>query len=673
MKQIINIFWVIILFSCSNREDVNNPSVLKEVDSLFVRSNDFNVSKGERVILANKIFELLQNRNNDSIKRSAFYKLAGRYFNAEDSQKFLEVSRKLYSLSVEANDTISMAKSLGYIGDFHYSKFKNDSAYFYYSKAEKIFSKKKDTKDALWIKLYKANILFYEKDFSGCETAVVDILKLAKNQNDTRLIYDCYITLGNALDGLNDNEQALEYYKKAFLLIEVLSNHKQYQLLKAQTYNYIGKIYQKKGDYNRAIDYFNRALNFETSKSLLYANIKNNLGYSNFKLGNALSLEYLKEAMQIRDSLQNIPGLVSSNLNMAKFYLEKKDNNAALKFALAAREKAGENKVFEDELSALELLSKIEPKKSLYYTNKYIALSDSLQNIERATRNKFARIEFETDEIVNEKNNIEAEKDKISSQRWFILTCSIIAIIIVVFGYITRIQHAKNKELQFERKQQEANEEIYMLMLKQQSIINEARQGEKKRISQELHDGIMSKLTSTRLNLFVLSKKHDEETIKKCLTHIDNIQEIEKEIRNISHDLNRDTLLEKDSFQAIIYDLLEDYKNIVGLEYFVEIDEKIIWKKIESATKIHLYRIFQEALQNIYKYANASEVVLKICKNDDRIVVTITDNGNGFDVTRTREGIGLKNMQSRIKTLEGTFTIESALGSGTSIKITIPT
>ncbi|MES2812971.1 MAG: sensor histidine kinase [Bacteroidota bacterium] len=672
MKRIINIFWVIALFSCNNRKDVNNPIVLKEVDSLFSVSNDFNVNKQQRVLLANKLFELLQNRDNDSIKRAGFYKLAGRYFNAEEYKKYLAISKELYVLSVEANDTISMAKSLGYIGDFYYSKFKNDSAYFYYSKAEKIYSKKKDIKDALWLKLYKANILFYEKDFSGCETSVIDILKLAKNHNNTRLVYDCYITLGNALEGLNDDEQALEYYKKAFALIETLSNDKQYQLLKAQTYNYIGKIYQKEEDYQKAIDYFNKALRFETSKSLLYANLKNNLGYSNFKLGNESAIKYLKEAMQIRDSLQNIPGLVSSNLNMSKYYLAKGDNTTALKFALKAREKAASNKIFEDELSALELLSKIEPQKSLYYTNKYISLNDSLHNIERATRNKFARIEFETDEIVNEKNSIAAEKDKLSSQRWFILICSIIAIIIVVLVYITRMQHAKNKELQFERKQQEANEEIYRLMLKQQSVINEARQGEKKRISQELHDGVMSKLTSTRLNLFILSKKNDEETIKKCLEHIDEIQDIEKEIRNISHDLNRDTLLEKDSFQAIVNDLFSEYKNIIGLDYFIKMDEKIIWKKIESATKIHLYRIFQEALQNIYKYANATDVDLEISKEDDLLLISIKDNGQGFDVAKIREGIGLKNMQSRIKILEGTFNIESVLGLGTSIKITIP-
>lgn len=660
------------MLSCNNRENESNAIEIKQLDSLFVVSNDFKIHENRRIKYADTIRALLGNRANDSIKREGYYKLAGRYFNAESYDRYFSVSKELYNLSTEANDTTGMARGLSYIGDYYYSKFRNDSAYYYYSKAEKIYFKTNNIKDVLWLKLYKANILFYEKDFSGCETAVINILKLAKNQQNNRLIYDCYITLGNALEGLNNNEKALEYYEKAFLLIEKLDQDNQYYLLKAQTYNYIGKIYQKKFNHEKAIEYFNMALRLETEKTLLYANLMNNIGYSNFKLGNTVSIFYLKKALKIRDSLQNIPGLVASNINLSKYYLEKQDTISALEYSRNARKKAHDNKIYEDELVALELLAKMDHKKSLNYTKSYISLSDSLQNIERATRNKFARIEFETDEILSEKNSIAAEKEKISSQRWLILGSSLITIVILVLLYITRMQHAKNKELQFEKNQQEANEEIYRLMLKQQSIINEARQSEKKRISQELHDGVMSKLTSTRLNLFILTKKHDEETIQKCLKHIDGIQEIEKEIRNISHDLNKAALLEKDSFQTIVNNLFEEYKTTRNLDYFICIDENINWKYIENATKIHLYRIFQEALQNIYKYAAANEVRLKIHKKEYKIKITIQDNGQGFDITKLREGIGLKNMQSRIKSIGGAFRLESKIGKGTSIKITIP-
>lgn len=674
MKNLFcGILFFLVFVSCKEEKDRELVYSEDYVESLFSNAYDVKIPRKERLKSINQAYYILQDRENDSLKRALYFQLAGGFYNLEKYDKYFEVCKEVNTMSIEKNDTISISKSLNFLGNYYYIHFRNDSAYYYYTKAEKMYQHNKQegaTTDR--IGLYKANILFYEKDFSGAETAVVKILKSAIKGSDTRLVYDCYITLGLSLEGLNQNDQALVYYNKAFELIEKMRTDPQYASLKAQTYNYIGKIYQKINDHSKAINYFNEALRFETEKTLLYANLMNNIGYSNFILENNNSLYYLNEAFQIRDSLQNIPGLVSSNINLSRYYLAQKDSATALQYCLSAKKKAHENKIFEDELIALKLLSKITPNKSLEYTKQYINLNDSLQNIERATRNKFARIEFETDEILNEKNTIEAEKEKISSQRWLILFSSIIAIVILVLIYITRMQHAKNKELQLERKQQEANEEIYRLMLAQQSVINEARQGEKKRISQELHDGVMSKLTSTRLNLFILSKKQDPETIQKCLKHIDGIQEIEKEIRNISHDLNKDALLEKDSFQAIVGNLFEEYKNTTGLAYQIEMDEKINWKKIDNTIKIHLYRIFQEALQNIYKYASATEVILDVVKADESILIEINDNGQGFDVAKMREGIGLKNMQSRIKTINGNFTIESVIGKGTSIKITIP-
>lgn len=209
-------------------------------------------------------------------------------------------------------------------------------------------------------------------------------------------------------------------------------------------------------------------------------------------------------------------------------------------------------------------------------------------------------------------------------------------------------------------------------MLDQHNKIDEGRQAEKKRIAQELHDGIMSKLTSTRLNLFVLSKRNDEETIKKCITHIDGIQEIEKEIRAISHDLNRDIFAAKDSFKAIIEALFENQKSISEANYSIEIDDKISWENIDSATKMHLYRIFQESLQNIYKYAKAKNVMASINKIDNQIAIEIKDDGKGFDVKKAKEGIGLKNMNARIAAINGTITFQSEKGKGTTIKINIP-
>ncbi|SFB01142.1 Histidine kinase [Flavobacterium swingsii] len=678
LKKIIFIILFHCLFLSCNQKEKSQALELNDnnIDTLLSRSYNFKLDKKQRDKYANQVLLVLSNKTNDSTTRHYYFKLAGRHYNLNESEKYLNTCREVYALSQESKDSLGMAKALQYIGDYHYNKFTNDSAYYYYSKAEKTYLHLKNNENIDRLKLYKANILFYEKDFSGCETAVINILKTIKNKKDIRLLYDCYITLGNALEGSNNTKQALIYYNKADEITNQLKNDLQYLSLKAQTYNYLGKVFQKENKHQKAIYHFEKALgfsNFRNKEPLLYANLVNNLGYSKFKLQDKSALSYLNKALQIRDSLNNIPGIVSSKINLSEYYFNENDTPKALIFSTEAKKLAHDNKIFEDELKSLELLAKIDIKNVSFYNNRFMKLTDSLQNNERKTRDKFARIEFETDEILNQKKNIEVEKEKISSQRWIILGFSLFFILVIALLYFAKLQHAKNKELQFEQEQRKANEEIYQLMLDQQSKIDEGRQTEKKRIAQELHDGIMSKLTSTRLNLFILSKKTDEETIKKCLLHIANIQNIEKEIRAISHDLNKDIFDGKDSFKTIITALFDDLKTISETNSHIEIDDDINWETIETSTKMHLYRIFQETLQNIRKYAKANIVTANISKDENHIYIEINDNGIGFNVKKTKSGIGLKNIQSRTTMINGTLNIKSNVGKGTQINLIIPT
>lgn len=679
MNKIFFLFLFSLLFiNCSEKENSKLVEFYGEnIDTLLAKANDYSINEKARIKYTKKAQDILQDESNDSITRAHYFKLAGRYYNLKKYEDYLKVSRKVYTMSQESKDSLGIGKAMQYIGDYHYSKFTNDSAYYFYSKAEKTYLHLKNKGNIDRLRLYKANILFYEKDFLGCETAIVNILKTVNDKNDTRLIYECYVTLGNALEGSNNNKQALKYYQNAYEITNTLKKDPQYKSLKAQTYNYIGKVYQKENEYKKSVYYFDKALalssDFRNQEPLLYANLVNNLGYSQFKLGNKNAFQLLNEALQIRESLSNIPGIVSSKINLSEYYLSKHDTTKALLIGTEAKQTAHTNKIFEDELKSLELLARIDSKNDSFYNNRFIKLTDSLQNNERAVRDKFARIEFETDEILNQKNNIEAEKNKISFQRWIILGFGLIFILIIGLLYLTKWQHSRNKELQFEQDQQNANEEIYQLMLDQQSKIEESRQNEKNRIAQELHDGIMSKLTSTRLNLFILSKRTDEETIQKCLLHIAEIQNIEKEIRAISHDLNKEVFAVKDSFKTIVTDLFNEQKTISNVNSSIEIDSAINWESIESTTKMHLYRIFQEALQNIFKYANAQNIVARIIQIENNIHIEINDDGIGFNTKKEKKGIGLKNMRSRIKTIKGTLDIKSSKGKGTIISLKIPT
>jgi signal transduction histidine kinase len=85
-----------------------------------------------------------------------------------------------------------------------------------------------------------------------------------------------------------------------------------------------------------------------------------------------------------------------------------------------------------------------------------------------------------------------------------------------------------------------------------------------------------------------------------------------------------------------------------------------------------LYRIVQEQLNNIIKYAKASEVNIRLKQQDDQLILFISDNGVGFDVHEQSNGIGLKNINSRVNFYSGKMHLASAPGEGCTLEVSIP-
>lgn len=91
-----------------------------------------------------------------------------------------------------------------------------------------------------------------------------------------------------------------------------------------------------------------------------------------------------------------------------------------------------------------------------------------------------------------------------------------------------------------------------------------------------------------------------------------------------------------------------------------------------NSVKINLFRIIQESLQNINKYAKANSISIELKKQEDNLLLVISDNGIGFNSNLKRKGIGIQNMLSRTKECDGVFNIKSKKGEGTVITVTVP-
>ena len=305
-----------------------------------------------------------------------------------------------------------------------------------------------------------------------------------------------------------------------------------------------------------------------------------------------------------------------------------------------------------------------EGEKGKLYLKQHIKLTDSLLDIERNVRNKFARIEFDSEQL-------EAENKQISKENLYLLILSIGLLLTAILVYVLISQRAKNRKLKLVQVQQKANEDIYNLLLGQQDKVDEARAKEKIRVSKELHDGVLGRLFGTRLSLDSINFQEGKEAMMTRANYIAQLKTIEEDIRKISHELNTD-FVSGSGFIDIVAELVETQSQAYGLQQDFDYTDDISWDLVSNKTKINIYRIIQESMQNIYKHANAQSVKISISLEKDVICLDIIDNGDGFDISKSKKGIGLKNMSSRVEDINGSITFTSQSGHGTIVNVKIP-
>lgn len=669
-KHFYIIIFVFIVAGCRNQiENTELGSNRNDtLDKYLVNLCELNQSDKEKLTINENVFSTLKAKKNNQNTRNSLSLVVSNFDKLGDIDKTNISSKLLQTISISSKDTLNLANAYYYFGNTYLSKDVSDSAYYYYLKAEKIFLKKGDGRLLSDLYLNKSIIQLTFNDYLGAEFSSAQALKFSRLNQNLLGQYDAYTNLGVASHGNENYMKAVEYHEKALKIAKDNNLHPEYYLQEISLNN-IGNCYQNLRKYNEAIKVFERALQNKQlyyRKPGLYATLLDNLAYCKFKLKSKDNFQTLFfKALRVRDSLKLYSKVIYSKIHLSEFYQEKKDTLSSQKYALDALRMAKSTQISNDLLISLKQLSLVQNRDAAKYSNEYIKISDSLQQEERKAKDKFARIAFETDEIIQ-------QKDKLTEQNRALLYFFIGTLFLGILLFVIRTQRAKNRELLLKQQQQKVNEEIYNLMISQQATIEENRVKEKKRIAQELHDGVLGRLFGARLNLDSLNRFSDEESINNRFNYLNELKNIEQDIREISHDLNREKYVLINNFVAIVSNLLEEQSSSFDPILTSSLDESIKWDKVANTVKINLYRILQESLQNINKYANAKHITVEFKNQDNHILLTITDDGDGFDVNTKKRGIGLQNMQSRVAECEGTFEIKSKKGKGTQTTVSVP-
>lgn len=203
----------------------------------------------------------------------------------------------------------------------------------------------------------------------------------------------------------------------------------------------------------------------------------------------------------------------------------------------------------------------------------------------------------------------------------------------------------------------------------QASLIQE----ERTRISQELHDGVQSLITAAGMGISAVVSRLDEipEKDQALLKNsAELLNQAISETRSVSHNLIPDFIKSHG---------LENYLNLIvntvrsSTDIKLDVEINLEGEVLPNRIQIYLCRLAQEMINNTLKHAKAKLITMKIIRTTNEIQLDFQDDGIGFDSSQNTEGIGIKNLRKKANDVNGQLTIESVVGKGTSIQLTLQT
>lgn len=487
----------------------------------------------------------------------------------------------------------------------------------------------------------------------------IDFLKgVAYGYNNVAIIYD---NLGNT-------GKAIFYHQKS-IEIKLKMND---QIGLAGSYSNLGNVYRQIKKYDLAKAYYVKSITIlrQTEHLEYLSSALNNLG-NLFVLTNMANkaIPYLEEGMLIREKNTDQKALVSSYTNMADAYNQLKDyrkEEIYLRKALQLSPfKGGTRETAIISLKAADAFAKNgNTQEAITYYRQHIALNDSLLNVDVVTKVAEMETKYDTEKkeaqnkLLQQENQIqELALEQRRIQIISLFGALILCIVIALYSY-TRYKHKKERELHAALREEEK---------RRLAAIISTQEDERKRISGELHDGIGQMLSVVKMNM---SAMEEELPLKQLKQAIQLLDESCTELRNISHHLMPAVLMKKGLVNAV-----EEFCSTINTGKKIHVSFYAdTFERVHGSIEVNLYRIIQELVQNITRYAQATEVNLNINYEHNTLKLMVSDNGIGLnmDAIKNSRGNGWNNIYSRLSIMHAQLEIDSSAGNGTTIFIDVP-
>jgi signal transduction histidine kinase len=582
--------------------------------------------------------------------------------------KAIEYGNKALELGLKLKFDKGVAQAYNDMGIIYYDQEDFEKALDLYNRAFEIRKKQGDQKGmaALYNKI---GILFQRRgDFDKALDNQQKALTLyEKIQNDIGISYSIN-NIGIIHQNMGNYEEALTYQERSIAIKEKLGD--KYGL--AGSYVNAGNIWLIKKNYPKTEEYYSKAEEMTRAigdKEYL-SNALNNFG-SYFLKTNQLSkaLQYVTESFQLRQALQDHKGMVSCMANLGDIYTRLQQYDSAQAILQKAVTMADSSAASRPELPKLykQFASLYEAKgdlgNALAMQRKYSELNDSLYTDD--LRANFAELQTKY-ETAKKEQTIQQQQFELTKKNFWIAAVTGILLLgaLLAFSFYKRYRLQQEKKLQLEIMHQQD--------MATRAII-EAEENERSRIASDLHDGVGQMMSAAKMNLsgFESRLRFDNEKDKVAFENIISlVDESCKEVRSVSHNMMPNALLKNGLSNAVKEFISKIDHSVLKVNLYTE----GLNERLESDTETVLYRVIQECVNNVIKHSGANTLDISLIKDADGIAATIDDNGKGFDTNAKEkfEGIGLKNIVTRLQYLKGTVDFDSAPGKGTLVAIHVP-
>ncbi|MEQ8364616.1 MAG: tetratricopeptide repeat protein [Cyclobacteriaceae bacterium] len=504
-----------------------------------------------------------------------------------------------------------------------------------YSQQGLDWSKKANDINALAYQLADIAIIYHEfKDFEkGVEYGKICFNTAVEGGADSNHKAFCLNAIGINFDDWNKPDSALFYHFKIFELDPVPDS-----LDIKFTFNNIGNTLMKTGQFVQAEQYLltSLALARKINSPYTYAGSFTNLGQLKTKQKNFRQAEiYFDSALYYALASQSLEKIRDTYFDLYTFNKERGDLQQAL-----------------------------------MYQDKFYLLKDSIFKNERLQTVSELETKYQTS--IKDKQILEQNAELKEREDQFNRAVMVAVFLIVLIGMLVIIL-LLNKS-RFKRKQELLEKELEIQL--QEASIQAAlssQELERKRFAQDLHDGMGQLISSLRLLLGNINSGSSMESRVGVVSKSEKIiDEMQKEIRGIAFNLMPQTLIQFGLVPALKEMALRITSSGQVMVSVISFDMP---ERLSEIQEISLYRIIQEWVNNVLKYAQAAKIEVQLVGHEKELSITIEDTGKGFDthVLEQGSGNGWRNIMSRVKLIHGELEIDSSPNrTGTTLIIRVP-